>query len=293
MKYIDLCGMNMSQIVLGTDGYGERISEDTARKIMTEYIDNGGNVLDTARLYCGGKSEEIVGRFIADNGLRNKVFISTKCSHPPVGHMETSRLDADDIISDTVKSLAALGVDCIDMLWLHRDDTKKAVEPIIDTLNELIKCGKIKHFGASNWSFDRIAEANAYAEASDKCGFIASQALYNMAKCTRIWDGTLAIIDGSEKEKYDKNHFPVFAFCSQAKGFFEKYHDGSLSEKAKDRYLNDESIKTYEKICAVSQQTGNTISYTALQMLCAQSDFDVFPIIGPSSVAQLRQTLNA
>ncbi len=291
MKCINLCGMRMSQIILGTDGYGERITEETARGLMTEYIKCGGNVIDTARLYCGGKSEEIIGRYLADTGLRDKVYISTKCSHPPLGHMEVSRLGRDDIEYDVEKSLAALGIDTIDILWLHRDDVSKPVEPIIDALNDIADSGRIRYFGASNWSFERIAAANAYAKSAGKRGFIASQALYNMATCSRVWDDTLAVIEGDEKKNYDESHFPVFAFCSQAKGFFEKYHGGSLSEKAKERYLNAESLKTYDKICARAQSDGKSISYTALEMLSEQSDFDVFPIIGPTNLNQLRQTL--
>lgn len=294
MKYIDLCGMRMSQIVLGTDGYGERITEETARELMTEYIKCGGNVIDTARLYCGGKSEEIIGRYLADTGLREKVYISTKCSHPPLGHMETSRLDRESIEYDVEKSLDALGIDTIDILWLHRDDTSKPVEPIIDALNEIAdseKGKRVKNFGASNWSYERIAAANAYAKSVGKRGFIASQALYNMATRSKVWDDTLAVIEGEEKKRYDKSHFPVFAFCSQAKGFFEKYHDGNLSEKARDRYLNEESLKTYEKICQKAQSEGKSISYMALEMLAEQSDFDVFPIIGPTGLGQLRQSV--
>lgn len=294
MKYIDLCGMKMSQIVLGTDGYGERISEATARELMTEYIKCGGNVIDTARLYCGGKSEEIIGRYLADTGLRDKVYISTKCSHPPLGHMEISRLDRESIEYDVEKSLDALGIDTIDILWLHRDDISKPVEPIIDALNDIADSGRVKrvkNFGASNWSFERIAEANEYAKSVGKRGFMASQALYNMATCSKVWDNTLAVIEGGEKKKYDESHFPVFAFCSQAKGFFEKYHDGKLSEKAKERYLNAESLKTYEKIFSRAQNEKKSISCTALGMLSEQSDFDVFPIIGPTGVGQLRQTI--
>ncbi len=290
MKYINLCGMNLSQIVLGTDGYGERIDENTASAMMKFYFDNGGNVIDTARMYCTGKSEEIVGAFIKDK--RDKIYLSTKCSHPlNLEAGDKARLEKDEIASDVSLSLKALDTDYIDILWLHRDDIDKPVEPIIDFLNELVNKGIIKHFGASNWSYDRIKLANEYAKKSKQEGFCASQGLYNIASRNGVWDPTLAHID-TEKEKYDNGTIPVFAFSSQAKGFFEKYDLGELSKKAKDRYLNEKSINTFNIIKERAVKENATVSSVALKMLIEQSNFDVFPIIGPSKLSQLKNTLN-
>lgn len=290
MKYLNLAGMNMSQIVLGTDGYSERIDKKTAFEIMGLYIENGGNVIDTARLYCNGMSESYVGEFI--KGIRNKLYISTKCAHPPLSDMSKSRLSEKDIEQDIDTSLKTIGIDYIDIVWLHRDDKSKPVGPIIDALNKMIQKGKIKHFGASNWTYDRISEANEYADKTGQIGFVASQPLYNMAVRSHIWDDTLVCIEGEEKRRYDESHFPVFAFSSQAKGFFEKYAANSLSPKAIDRYLNDDTLKIHEKICNRAKAENSTISAAALNMLIAQSNFDVFPIIGPSNVNQLKSTLN-
>ncbi len=290
MNNIKLKDMSLSNIVLGTDGYGERIDKKTAFSIMDLYTQNGGNVIDTARLYTNGISESYVGEFIS--GLRDNLYISTKCAHPPLSDMSHNRLNEIDIEYDIDTSLKTIGIDYIDIVWLHRDDLSVSVGPVIDTMNKMVKKGKIRYFGASNWTYQRIDEANKYADKTNQSGFIASQPLYNMATRTKVWDSTLVCLDGDEKAKYDKSHFPVFAFSSQAKGFFEKYSQGTLSEKAKERYLNDDTLKTYERIKKSAQESGNTISYTALSMLIKQSNFDVFPIIGPSNVEQLKSTLN-
>ena len=290
MNNIKLKDMSLSNIVLGTDGYGERIDKKTAFSIMDLYTQNGGNVIDTARLYTNGISESYVGEFIS--GLRDNLYISTKCAHPPLSDMSHNRLNEIDIEYDIDTSLKTIGIDYIDIVWLHRDDLSVSVGPVIDTMNKMVKKGKIRYFGASNWTYQRIDEANKYADKTNQSGFIASQPLYNMATRTKVWDSTLVCLDGDEKAKYDKSHFPVFAFSSQAKGFFEKYSQGTLSEKAKERYLNDDTLKTYERIKKSAQESGNTISYTALSMLIEQSNFDVFPIIGPSNVEQLKSTLN-
>lgn len=290
MNNIKLKDMSLSNIVLGTDGYGERIDKKTAFSIMDLYTQNGGNVIDTARLYTNGISESYVGEFIS--GIRDTLYISTKCAHPPLSDMSHNRLNEIDIEYDIDTSLKTIGIDYIDIVWLHRDDLSVSVEPIIDIMNKMVKKGKIRYFGASNWTYQRIDEANKYADKTNQSGFIASQPLYNMATRTKVWDSTLVCLEGEEKAKYDKSHFPVFAFSSQAKGFFEKYSQGTLSEKAKERYLNDNTLKTYELIKKSAQESGNTISYTALSMLIEQSNFDVFPIIGPSNVEQLKSTLN-
>lgn len=290
MKNIKLNDMSVSQIVLGTDGYGERIEKPTAFKIMDTYLNNGGNIIDTARLYTNGLSESYVGEFI--HGIRDNVYISTKCAHPPLSDMSQNRLNERDIEYDIDMSLKTLGVEYIDIAWLHRDDITLSVNPIIDAMNKMVKKGKIRYFGASNWTHGRISDANAYAESSNQSGFIASQPLYNMATRTKVWDNTLVCLEDEEKNKYDKSHMPVFAFSSQAKGFFEKYAQGTLSEKAKERYMNSHTVKTFEDIKNKSDITGNTISFTALSMLIEQSNFDVFPIIGPSNVNQLKSTLN-
>ena len=290
MNNIKLKDMSLSNIVLGTDGYGERIDKKTAFSIMDLYTQNGGNVIDTARLYTNGISESYVGEFIS--GLRDNLYISTKCAHPPLSDMSHNRLNEIDIEYDIDTSLKTIGIDYIDIVWLHRDDLSVSVGPVIDTMNKMVKKGKIRYFGASNWTYQRIDEANKYADKTNQSGFIASQPLYNMATRTKVWDSTLVCLEGDEKAKYDKSHFPVFAFSSQAKGFFEKYSQGTLSEKAKERYLNDDTLKTYERIKKSAQESGNTISYTALSMLIKQSNFDVFPIIGPSNFEQLKSTLN-
>ena len=292
MKYIDFCGESLSQIVLGTDGYSERIDKKTAFELMDYYIDLGGNVIDTARLYCGGESERLIGEYLKDRQIRNKVFISTKCSHPLLDDMSVSRLTPAEIEADIDASLEALGVDVIDMVWLHRDDERKGVRHIMDALNNMVKKGKIRNFGASNWTFERIDSANSYAYQSGGDGFAASQILYNMATPAKVWDDTLVMMDSDEKKKYTENNFPVFAFSSQAKGFFEKYDEGILSPKAKERYLCNDSVKAYARIKSEAEKNGDTISYTALRLLCEESSFDVFPIIGPSSVAQLKDTFN-
>ena len=290
MDKIKLAAMNLSHIILGCDRYGGSIKRDECYKIIDEYISAGGNMLDTARLYTDGESEKIIGEYLKQT---NKIYIGTKCAHPNIKTMHKNRLGRDDILSDVEKSLKSLKTDYIDILWLHRDDISVDVKPIMDTLNELINEGTVKYIGASNWTHTRIITANKYASENGLKGFLASQILYNPAKANKSWDDTLvAMHDDGEREFYETSKMPVFAFSSQAKGFFEKYATDSLSQKSKDRYYNNESIQTYNQIKKYANENNITVSNAVVKTLINQSNFDVFPIIGPSNIKQLKETLN-
>ncbi len=284
--------MKISTIVIGTDYYSTKYSDETCTQMLDLYLENGGTMIDTARLYCGGKSEEFIGDYLRKKKIKDGVYIATKAAHPPVGNMNCSRLSKEEIEHDVDLSLKALRIECIDLLWLHRDDKSLSVEPIIDTLDGLVRAGKIRHYGASNWCGERIAEANRYASSISSEGFIASQIQWSLAKHNGSDDPTLVIMNDSQYDFYRRTKMPVFAFCSQAKGFFEKYAVGALSEKSKERFYNEENVKTFERLKEESEKTGRTISSLSLDYLICNKDFDTYAIIGPSSTEQLKCSLN-
>ncbi len=290
-KLIRNTDLSVSEIVLGSDYYGSTLDTKTAGKFMDMYFSQGGNTIDTARLYSGGKSEEIVGDFVKT--FRDKVIISTKCAHPPLENMAKSRLSKEEIESDVDSSLKALKTDYIDILWLHRDDVTLPVYPIADALISLVKKGKIRCFGASNWSGERMAMLNEYASTKQSSGFVGGQIQWSAAKCRPGFDPTLIKMNDEEYAFYKESGLPVFAFSAQAKGFFEKYDKNCLSEKTKDRYLSDINVKTYEKIKVLSEKTGYSISQIALSYLLRNPDIDAFPIINASNEDQLIDSLGA
>jgi len=280
-----------SEIILGSDYYGEATTKESAYEFMDYYIEMGGNTIDTARLYTAGKSETVIGEYLAERRLRDKVIISTKCAHPPLGNMQQSRLSKEEIESDIEKSLKALKTDYIDLLWLHRDDIRLPVGPIIETLNEQVKKGNIRYFGASNWRGDRIAEANRYAEANGLFGMCSSQIQWSAAVPARNYDPTLVNMDASEFAFYKESKIPVFAFSAQAKGFFEKYDKNELSPKCKDRFLCDANIERYKQIKKIADETGFSLSCVALSYLTKNEYFETFPIINCSKLSQLADSM--
>ncbi len=291
IKSIHGTDLKCSEVILGTDYYGESISKENANKFMDRYIENGGNTIDTARLYTCGKSERIIGEYLKNAKCRQNIVISTKCAHPPIENMRLNRLSKSEIEQDVNNSLMALQTDYIDILWLHRDDESVPCEEIIDSLNDLVKDGKIRYFGASNWRAKRIASANEYASKHGLCGFIASQIQWSAAKPAKIYDSTLVIMDQVEYDFYKNTKMPVFAYSAQAKGFFEKYDKNCLSEKARTRYFCYENIEMYKKIKEISLKSGYSLSSVALSLITNNRDFIGFPIINCSDISQLEDSL--
>ena len=284
---------NIFPIIMGSDYFGSDISMETAFENMDLYIEYGGNIIDTARLYVDGKSEEIIGRYLKERNLKNKIVISTKAAHPPVGHMEINRLSATEIEKDVDTSLSLLGIETIDILWLHRDDHSVPVEDVVNTMDSIIKKGKVKYWGVSNWQSKRMEEANKYAKANNMPQIFGGQIQWSLAKPSHVYDTTLVAMNEEEAKYYKKYDAPVFAFASQGKGFFEKYDQNCLSEKAKERYFCEENIKTYHILKKISNETGYSLTALGLAYLIKQKNFDTFPIIGCTKSEYVTKAMEA
>ncbi len=293
MRYSDIFGKKSSRILLGTAYFGDGISENDAFLMMDKFSEMGGCHIDTARLYADGRAEEIVGRWMHDR-KPDDMLVSTKGGYYDMDANERPRLLKSDIIEDLEKSLTALKTDVIDFYWLHRDDENIPAGEIIEMVNEIAKSGKIKKFGASNWTSRRIAEANQYANEHGLVGFSASQIRFNPAYCLGERGGLVGM-DESEFEFYKSNNMPVAAYSSQAKGFFSKMAEqgeSALSEKAKKRYLCDENVNRLEVIKELSQKYNCSVAALICGAFCSFVAPEVFPIIGGSRLSQIVDSLN-
>lgn len=303
MNLTTMPGTNLkfTPLALGTADFGSTISEEQSFRLIDRFVAGGGIWIDTARVYADwvpdghGKSEITLGNWLKKSGLRNQVLISTKGAHPVLTTMDVPRLSNEDIISDVEESLSCLGVDTIDMYWLHRDDINRPVSDIINSLNALVKDGKIRYFGCSNWFPNRIREASEYAANNGLHSFVASQIQWSLADINpeAIADPTTVIMNKASLEFYKETGLPVFAFTSQAKGFFQKLNAGgiqSLKDSVKDTYYNEANKGRLERALEVSKQLNISISSVVLSYLISQS-FLVVPVIGNSSIEQLEEAL--
>ena len=171
MKKIQLSqtGVEVSCLCLGTLRFGTRNNYEQSAQLMDMYVEAGGRFIDTANCYdqwCsqgkGGESEVTIGRWLRERGLRDRLFIATKVGF---GYRDVpDGLAASTIISECENSLRRLGTDRIDLFYAHHDDPNIPLEETLSAFNKLVKDGKIRFFGASNYLAWRLADADAVAK---------------------------------------------------------------------------------------------------------------------------------
>ena len=282
-------------LALGTAPFGTGIPRDTSFSILDAFTDLGGDLVDTAAVYGMGVSEQTLGEWMRLRGSRHRVSISTKGGHPSLPDW-SRRITETDIRADMEASLRFLGTDHVDIYFLHRDDESKPVEAIMPILDALVREGKTRLIGASNWRVARIDEANAFAKANGLAGFSVSQIFHNAAVINKegVYDPTLVAMDPAEHEGYAANGIPVMAYTAQAQGLFSHIRDKGyegLSDGMVRTYLNPATRKRAEKILAVSTETGLSPTAISLAYLLGDRKVKTFPILGFSRVERLNEAM--
>src|SRR5438477_9443215 len=180
-------GLRVSPLCLGTMTFGTEwgwgSEEEISRSIFDRYIESGGNFIDTADGYTLGKSEELVGKFIAAGKLRDRVVLATKFTFSAdEGNPNAGGNGRKNIYRALEGSLRRLQTDYIDLYWLHAWDTITPIEEVVSTLNDLVRDGKIRHFGFSDVPAWYAARAQTIAEKEGKERLIALQLEYSLVE---------------------------------------------------------------------------------------------------------------
>src|SRR5664279_4073367 len=189
-EYVTLgrSGLRVSPLSLGTMTFGnDRWGSDDAesRRIFDRYVEHGGNVLDCADVYSGGKSEEILGRFVADSGLRDRLVVASKFTfNPQEGNPNSGGNGRKNIYRALESSLRRLKMDYLDLYWLHVWDTVTPVEEVVDTLSTLVREGKIRYYGLSDVPAWYAARGQTLAECLGKVPIVALQLEYSLVERT-------------------------------------------------------------------------------------------------------------
>lgn len=295
--------LSVSRLVLGTDYFGTTVSEKDSFRLMDIYTDAGGNCIDTARLYAswiqggGGASERTIGKWLKTGKKRDKIVLSTKGGHPILSQMHIGRLARKEILEDLDESLKTMGVDYIDIYWLHRDDEAHPVEDIAETLTTLTASGKVRAVGCSNWKTKRIEEAHQAAHSKGLTAFNASQIQWSLAASTPEVHGDPTIICMNEAEYnwYKERSFPLFAYSSQAKGFFARAAAngiGAINQKASTRFAAPENIARLERVMQLAYRNNITPTAAALGYITC-NQLPAVAVVGCKNEDQLRDTLTA
>lgn len=286
MKHIQIKGLDkpVSKLVMGSDFFtlnnGEQVSE-----ILGHYLSIGGNTIDSAFIYCGGESEQAIGIWLDEMGNRDDINIFTKGAH----HDQNGpRVNPEAIRSDLFTSLERLRTDYIDLYALHRDDPATPVGVILEALNEHVEAGRIRAFGGSNWTHERLQEANDYAKQHGLIGFSFSSPNLSLAKPNEpFWSGCVSV-DAEALRWHEAKQFPLLSWSSQARGFFT----GRYTPENRDNadlvrvFYNDENWARLRRAEQLAQEKGVSAIQIALAYVLSQP-FPACALIGSRSEAEM------
>jgi len=276
---------DLSRLVLGTAGY-ELAPLDVSLDLFDAFLELGGNVVDTGREY--GNAEAIVGRWLGERRLRDEIVLVTKGAHHD-NDTGRRRVNPAEITQDLEESLRTLGRESIDIYCLHRDDADVPVGPIVETLDAHRRAGRIRVLGASNWTERRLEEAAAYATQHGLDGFACSSPGLSLAAPQETpWLDAVTIHEREARAWYATRQLPVFAWASLAGGFFAGVRNPDVL-RVYETAGNRERLRRAQ---ALAVRRGATAGQVALAWVLHQP-FPTYALIGPRSVAELRESVAA
>ncbi|WP_421723067.1 aldo/keto reductase [Bauldia sp.] len=256
--------------------------------ICDAFYERGGNVLDSAWIYGGGLCDELLGAWMASRGVRDDVVLIGKGAHAPLTY-------PDIIAKQLDQSLQRLQTDTIDVYFMHRDNLDIPVGEFVDAMDAEVKAGRIRIYGGSNWSRERMDEATTYAEQNGRQAPGALSNNFSLAEMIKpVWPGVVSSSDDAWKAWLRARQIPDFAWSSQARGFFtdraapDKTDDAELAES----WYSDKNFGRRERAIALGERLGKSPLHVALAYCLAQ-DFPVIPLIGPLALGELEDSLEA
>lgn len=274
----------VSSLIMGSQ-YFHQEKMDYVNEILDSFLEIGGNTIDTAFIYCGGNSEKAIGLWLKSKNNRSKVNIWTKGAHH---NAQGPRVNKEAIYEELMISLDRLQTDYVDLYALHRDDPNVEIGPIIETLNEHVEAGRIRAFGASNWTFQRLQEANEYAKAHKLRGFSFNSPNLSLAKVIEpYWENCISA-DQETIRWHQETQLPLLSWSSQARGFFSgRFTPEDRSNKDLVRvFYNDNNWERYRRAETLAKEKQVETIQIALAYVLNQS-FPTCAIIGPENKQEL------
>ncbi len=288
-------GLHVAPLCLGGNVFGWTIDESTSFEVLDAFVDGGFTFIDTADVYSrwkagnsGGESETNIGNWIQNSGKRDKIVIATKVGKD-MGEGRVG-LKKEYILRAVEDSLRRLRTDYIDLYQSHDDDVSTPLEESLGAFDQLIKAGKVRAIGASNYRGPRLAEA---VETSRRDGLAAYQSLqphYNLYD-RADFEQTLAPVCAA-------NNIGVIPYYALASGFLTgKYRtEADLSKSVRGagvkKYLNERGLGILAALDEVAAGCNSTTGKVALAWLAAQPTVTA-PIASATSVAQVEDLMAA
>jgi aryl-alcohol dehydrogenase-like predicted oxidoreductase len=294
-KKLGLSGPEVPPITLGTNVYGWTLSEADTFHQLDRAVDAGLNFLDTADVYSrwapghkGGESETLIGKWFAKSGRRKDVIVATKVG---MDMGEGKKGLSPAYIAQAVEdSLRRLQTDYIDLYQAHRDDPDTPLGETLGAFDKLIKAGKVRYIGASNYNGERLTQALETSRKNGLAAYVSLQPHYNLVERQPFESDLLPVV-----EKYSLGVIPYF---SLAAGFLTgKYKRGEDASKAArggmvKKYLYDHGFAVVDALTEIAEAHRSTPARVALAWLLAQPGVTA-PIASATSDKHLDDLIEA
>jgi aryl-alcohol dehydrogenase-like predicted oxidoreductase len=300
MEYRNLgrTGLKVSELCLGTMQWGWTADEPTSFAVMDAFVEAGGNFIDTADVYSrwaegnpGGVSEEIIGRWMKERGNRRQIVLATKVRGVMWDGPNGEGLSRGHIMAAVEDSLRRLQTDVIDLYQTHWFDANTPIDETMRALDDLVRQGKVRYAGCSNYPAWRLAKALWTSDTLGLARYDSIQPHYNIAY--------RAEFERELKPLCEEEHIGVIPYSPLAGGFLTgKYRrdapvpDSARASGIQRRYLNDKGFTILEALEKLGKTRKKSIAQMALAWQLSQPVITA-PIIGANSVEQLDDSLGA
>ena len=284
--------LSVTPLCLGGNVFGWTADESTSFAILDAFVAHGGNAIDTADGYSywvpghhGGESETVIGRWLQRRGRRDDVIIATK-----VGWWEKRKgLKRDNIIEGCEDSLRRLGIDTIDLYWLHRDDEQTPPAEYLGALDTLVRTGKVRAVGASNFGAARFTASLGESRRKGFVSFVAQQPEYSLVN--RDIEKELMPLCAREG-------IAIMPYYPLASGFLTgKYRTSADKTKSVRgggavKHLDGKGKPVLAALDAVAARHGATCAQVALAWVMAKPAIAA-PIASATSVVQITELMGS
>lgn len=295
LRKLGASDIEVAPLAFGGNVFGWTVNEQEGFALLDRFVEKGFNLIDTADVYSswvpgnkGGESETIIGRWLKKSGKRHKVIIATKVGME-MGPGKKG-LKKNYILEAVEGSLKRLQIDCIDLYQPHKDDLETPMEETLSALDELIKAGKVRIIGASNFSKERLQMALDVSQKYSLPRYMTLQPRYNLY----------------DREEYEselsqfcvKNNIGVISYYSLASGFltgkYRSLEDLSQSSRGPGvkSYLDAKGMEILRKLDVVAREYQATPAQVALAWLMTRPGI-VAPIASVTKLSQLDDIMRA
>ncbi|WP_051426676.1 aldo/keto reductase [Jiangella gansuensis] len=290
-------------LILGAMNFGTTVDEATSFALLDRFVERGGSWIDTADCYAfwhsetgyGGQSEEVLGRWLAARpGARERVRIATKLGAEPrvAGQWPASRtgLSAPAVHEAFEGSLRRLGVDSVDLLWLHMEDRATPIEETVDALAELTSSGRVARVGASNhpaWRVERARRRAITAGATPLDALQLNHTYLRPRPDTRVTDHRFGVLSDEQLDYAAEEGLEVWAYSPLIGGAYD-----NPAKPIPDAYDHAGRARRLAVLTEVAAELGMQRGQVVLSWL-AGADHPVRPILGGSKLHQLDSALDA